>query len=278
MTQDSPGIAAKPAASIVLLREVEKPGQNPLEVFMVLRHQALEVASGALVFPGGKVEKQDADDALINFYAPACVNKLASEPDHRSQLSFKVAAIREIFEETGVLFARHKGEQTLINAQTLSQLQGYRAALVNAELTISELLAEEKLSLASDLLLPYAHWITPKMAPKRFDTHFFVAELPENQIAVHDGEESVDSMWITPQALLKACDEGLWKMVFPTRMNIEKLAQTNSFAALTAQIEQFPPITIEPEFIDMEEGKFLCIPKEAGYPQWKVPIERVLKP
>jgi len=116
------------------------------------------------------------------------------------------------------------------------------------------------------------------MAPKRFDTHFFVAQAPEDQVALHDGEESIDSIWISPQTLLKEADEGRWKIVFPTRMNIEKLSQMTSFPAIQTHLEQFPPITIEPEFMDIEGEKFLCIPKEAGYPQWKVPIEKVLKP
>jgi hypothetical protein len=95
---------------------------------------------------------------------------------------------------------------------------------------------------------------------------------------LHEGSESVDSVWIEPQTLLREADEGRWKIVFPTRMNIEKLAQQSSFEGIKTHLTQYPPITIEPEFIDFQEGKFLCIPKEAGYPQWRIAIDKVQTP
>ncbi len=278
MTSEFKSTEVKPAASILLMRETPKQDLNPLEVFMVMRHHQIDVASGALVFPGGKVEKQDSADALANFYPHACQTRLTSSPLYQNQLGFKVAAIREAYEETGVLFARQQGEKELIGANALAQLKHYKEALVNEEITLAVMLAEQKLSLATDLLLPYAHWITPKMAPKRFDTHFFIALAPQDQVALHDGEESVDSLWIAPQTLLKEADEGRWKIVFPTRMNIEKLALMDSFQSIKTQVEKFPPITIEPKFVDLDGEKFLCIPEEAGYPQWKVSIDKVLKP
>lgn len=260
-------VAIKPAATLVLLQENH---DQSFEVFMVVRHHQIDVASGAVVFPGGKVEAQDATQGI-------CL-KCSRHSLSDELLPFAIAVIREAFEETGILFARKVGQPDLISAQQLAPLQHYREQLVQENITFETMLKTEHLLLATDLLQHYAHWITPNMAPKRFDTHFFVAKAPQDQIALHDGEEAVDSVWISPALLLKEANEGKWKVVFPTKMNIEKLARFQTFTELQTYLQNHKPVRVQPEFVDLNEGKFLCIPQEADYPRWKVAIKEVMTP
>lgn len=260
-------VPIKPAATLVLLREAK---EIPFEVFMVVRHHQIDVASGALVFPGGKVETQDADQGILE--------KCSHSNIRHDLMPFAVAVIREAFEETGVLLARRAGETALIDANKLKTLEHYREKLVQESISFAEMLCTEELELATDQLLHYAHWITPNMAPKRFDTHFFIAKAPNDQIALHDGEEAVDSIWRAAETLLKEAEQGKWKVVFPTKMNLEKLARFTNYSAIENYLKNHPPVTVQPEFTDLPEGKFLCIPKDADYPRWKIPIKEVMTP
>jgi len=107
--------------------------------------------------------------------------------------------VREAFEECGILLARQRGQRALIAAVDLKGIEDrWRARLAKDEASIVDLVEAEDLELATDLMVPFAHWITPTFAPRRFDTWFFLAEAPEDQIALHDGSESVDSVWIAP--------------------------------------------------------------------------------
>ncbi len=139
--------------------------------------------------------------------------------------SFKIAAIREAFEECNILLARSKSDGQLIGPTRLEQLVGtYRKKMQSGEIDILSMAHKEELELATDLLAHYSHWLTPIFMPKRFDTHFFVAQAPVDQLAVHDGEESVDSVWIGPNEALKGAEDGTYTIIFPTQMNIEYLS------------------------------------------------------
>ena len=178
------------------------PGEpnSTLEVFMVVRHQAIDSFSGALVFPGGKLEDADGDARLRARCGGA--DKIATE-----ELKFRIAGVREAFEECGILLARKRGERAVIAAADLKGIEDrWRKKLAKDEATIVDLVEAEDLELATDLMVPYAHWITPTFAPKRFDTWFFLAEAPEDQIALHDGSELVDSVWIGAQEAIDEAD------------------------------------------------------------------------
>ena len=109
------------------------------------------------------------------------------------ELKFRIAGVREAFEECGILLARKRGERAVIAAADLKGIEDrWRKKLAKDEATIVDLVEAEDLELATDMMVPYAHWITPTFAPKRFDTWFFLAEAPEDQIALHDGSESVE--------------------------------------------------------------------------------------
>jgi 8-oxo-dGTP pyrophosphatase MutT (NUDIX family) len=236
----------RPAATVVLLRD----GREGVEVFMVVRHRQIEFASGALVFPGGRVDP--GDRALAE--GPRCGGPAGLDLEQRA---LRVAAIREVFEECGVLLARPRGATGLIDARRL------RAVARNAD--FAAMLEAEDLVLGTELLTRFAHWITPPAVPKRFDTHFFLARAPADHLAVHDGSESVDSVWIRPARALEEAADGRWKVVFPTRLNLQKLARWNTAAAVIEAARAAPIVTVLPQATRTATGRVMRIPLEAGY-------------
>ncbi|MEH6404950.1 MAG: hypothetical protein V7750_16350 [Sneathiella sp.] len=248
----------KPAATVLLIRD-KKTEIDALEVFMVVRHHQIDFASGALVFPGGKVDEADSDTGLVN-HLPASQN--TDDP----LLSFKIASIREAFEECNILLARQRDTGQLLGPERLALLvESYRKDMQSGVISILEMAKKEDLELATDLLAHYSHWVTPTFMPKRFDTHFFVAIAPENQIAVHDGEESVDSVWIGPNdAMIKAKSEK-YTIIFPTLMNVEYLSKYSTSDMAVEDAKTSKTVSVLPKMEITPEGKFLNIPAEAGY-------------
>ena len=242
-----------PAATIMMLRD----GDDGLEVFMVVRHHQIDFASGALVFPGGKADPADFDAALEDY--------LDGAADDADMKAIQVASIREAFEECGVLLAREPGAGRLISGERLATLEPYRDRLHKGDLTILEFLQKEDLRLACDTLNHFAHWVTPPMMPKRFDTHFFLASAPADHLAVHDGHESVDSVWISPAEALADAAAGKRTVIFPTLRNIEKLGNHQSVADAIAATEGITPVKVLPWTEKRDDGNYLCIPVEAGY-------------
>jgi 8-oxo-dGTP pyrophosphatase MutT (NUDIX family) len=249
--------AARPAATIVLLRDTPQG----LEVFMVVRHHAIDFASGALVFPGGRVDEND--------FALAGNATLCPNPDGLSteDMAFRLAAIRETFEECGVLFARPGHTVALIDGETLRSVERtHRAPLAEGRISFDSVLTAGDLLPATDLLTYFAHWITPRHQPKRYDTHFFLAEVPSEHLAVHDGSESVDSVWITPRQALADTTAGRFKLVFATQMNLMKLAGYRTAADAIAAARAATVVTVLPEVSQIDgTRRVLRIPLEAGY-------------
>ena len=167
---------------------------------MVVRHREIDFASGALVFPGGKVDAGDRHAAWAEL-APCA----AAAPDR----TFMVAAARETFEEAGLVLARRRGKHSLLDADDAHRLvEDYRGPLLAGETTFLDLVLREELSLATDLMVPFAHWITPERVPKRFDTHFLLVAAPVEQLGAHDGGESVEGFWIAPGQALRDAEAG----------------------------------------------------------------------
>lgn len=246
-----------PAATILLLRESTSSETDDCEVFMVVRHHQIDFASGALVFPGGSIDPGDADVASL------CdgTRNLSDE-----EVAMRAGAIREAFEESGVLLARPAGDADLVSGDRCLELAPFRDQLNRGELTLRAFLEQETLRLACDVLTPFAHWITPDMMPKRFDTRFYVTRVPESQVAEHDGTESVDSVWITANDALAGATDGRYTVIFPTRLNIELLADSGSTtqqvidASADRQI-----VTVLPGTEKRSDGTYICIPADAGY-------------
>jgi 8-oxo-dGTP pyrophosphatase MutT (NUDIX family) len=249
-------VAAARPASTMLLRD----GGQGMEVFMVVRHHQIDFASGALVFPGGSV---DADDHVL---ARDLSSYSGGEGLDDLGKAFRVAAIRETFEECGILLARAKGSSALIIAARADAIaDAHRIALNKGERTFSDIIAKEGIVLALDLLVPFAHWITPLGMPKRFDTHFYLAVAPADQLGAHDGHESVDSVWVNPNEAVAGAKTGKFKLVFATERNLIKLGKQNTAAASLAAARKDGVVTVCPEVIRGETSRQLKIPAEAGY-------------
>ena len=250
----------RPATTVLLLRPSE-PGDagSPLEVFMVVRHHQIDSFSGALVFPGGKLEDADGDPWLRTRSTGAAA--LGDE-----ELKFRIAGIREAFEECGVLLAHKRGVKALIGAAELAPIeQRWRDKLAKDEASIVDLVKAEDLELATEFMTPFAHWITPTFVPKRFDTWFFLAEAPADQVALHDGSESVDSVWIGAQQAIDEATAGRRTLVHATLKNLELLAEAKTVAAAIAAASGRKIVTVQP-WVESRDGKrFLHIPPDAGY-------------
>lgn len=245
-----------PASTVMLLRD----GAAGIEVFMVERPTKMDFAAGALVFPGGKVDEADRAAKL----RPRCAG--ADRLDD-FQLSLRVAAVRETFEECGVLLARPRGVDALVPLDRVAELETrYRDALTADEIGIGGMAEREDLELACDLLVHYAHWITPKIRPKRFDTHFFLAPAPAGQSARHDGSESLDSLWATPEQVMADYIGGIHFVMFPTYCNLIKLAESRTVADALDRARGEDVVTVLGQHSVGEDGiRRLLLPRAAGY-------------
>ncbi len=249
---DQAPVPANLSATVLLLRD----GGNGLEVFMVERHRKIDFASGALVFPGGKL---DPADAALARARPA--NGLSPE-----ETAFRLCGIRETFEEAGILLARDEAGGPLVGGRRLDRLQDrYRAKLHANEISLGDIQAAEGIHYACDHMTPFAHWITPKVAPKRFDTMFYLAAAPGEQLGGHDGAESVDSIWITPAQALADQAAGKRSIVFATRLNLEKLGRASTVDRAFANAAGEALVTVEPIIEGADGGRLFRIPAEAGY-------------
>ena len=245
-----------PAATILMLRN-GKDDTSPLEVFMVERNHKIDFATGALVFPGGKVDPGDSSTLVIE--------RTDGSIENEYKASLVTAAIREAFEECGILLARASGDEDIISADRLNTLTPYRKALNENEISLENFLIKEDLRLAGDKLTLFAHWITPTMMPKRFDTYFFLAKAPQDHIPKHDGYESTDSTWITPQNAIDAAESKTRTIIFPTLLNLQKLSQYSTLEKAIQTTEAESIVTVLPTTEKRDDGNFIRIPIEAGY-------------
>lgn len=221
-------VKPRPAAAILLLRD----GAEGMEVLMICRAQGMSFAAGAMAFPGGRVDEADA------LLAPA------GDPIG----AFRIAAIREAWEETGMLLTRPSAPEGAGDTEFHDHLKAGGMTPDHAALT------------------PFAHWITPEQAPKRFDTHFFLANAPEGQEAVHDGTETEEAVWLRPAQVIEDAAAGRRTLVFPTRLNLLRLSRHATAAEAIAAARATPVVTVMPRpEPDGEGGTNLRIPEDAGY-------------
>jgi len=249
------------AATVLLLRDT---GAN-LEVLMITRYAEAAFAGGALVFPGGRLDPEDGA-------VPMLARCRAVPGADAAQMALRVCAIRETYEEAGLLLARAKGREELLTGRQLADLVSPLATKFGRPPAFGELVEAGAIELATELLVPFAHWITPTIRPRRYDTHFFLAPTPAGQVAAHDGAEAVDSVWVEPGAAAADGAAKRVKMIFATRFNLLKLARSKDrnaafVAARTAKI-----VTVCPEHRETPQGTMWCIPIEAGYGVAEIPI------
>ncbi len=250
MTDDAPA----PSASLILLRD----GVEGLEVLLLARPAAARAFAGALVFPGGKLAADDHDPALIGL----CRGAEQLSDDERVH---RIAAVRETFEECGLLLARAGDGDDLIDADRALALAAYRPALDRGTIGIAEFCRSEQLALALDGLTSFARWITPPSRPPCFDTCFYLAVAPPGQQAEHDGDEVLDSLWLTPAEALARAEEGELKLVFPTWMNLLRLAGATRVAEALDQAGRVAIVPICPVIEPHPEGRIVHLPERSGY-------------
>lgn len=266
--KDAPAAAPKPAlpsSTMLMLRDDAEAG---LQVFMVKRNYAIDFASGALVFPGGKLAEGDSDPRLGNHLRQG---RLGAD-----LLPYALGAIRESFEESGLLLAREKGSDRFLDAARVEKLDGWREPLNKGEKTLLDLAEAEGIEYAVDAVVPFAHWVTPVSMPKRFDTWFFLAPAPADQIGSHDGGESVESEWINPNTALAEWEAKTKTIVFATRMQLVKLGRSRTSSDAFKASAADPIMTVMPVLDKDAPGEpHLRIPAEAGYGITSVPLSRV---
>ncbi len=256
-----------PAATVLLVRDAPA-----LEVLMVERHYQIDFASGALVFPGGKTGLEDHDPAWTQAIPAGFA--IVGAP-----LALRIAAVREAYEESGLLLARLRGAgpgAALVGPERMVEPMAQRAAIALGNASFLAMIQEQGFELALDTLTPFARWITPKGLPKRFDTHFYIAHAPADQDAAHDGREAVEACWIRPSDALAAAAEGRRKIIFPTRLNVQLLAQSQSAGEAIAAAAARRPVTVEPVIAPDAHGVLtLTIPADAGYGAVSAPLSDV---
>lgn len=249
------------AATVLMLRD----GAKGLEVLMITRHAETVFAGGALVFPGGR---QDAEDAAAELQ----LHCRAVEGADAAQMALRVCGIRETYEEAGLLLARPQGHRSLLSGVEVKEIEARLKQRLGRAPDFTELVIEGKLELATDLLVPFAHWITPKIRPRRYDTHFYLAPAPDQQEALHDGREAVASVWVAPAEAAADGEAKRVKMIFATRFNLLKLARSATREAAFAAARASTIVTCCPEYKETPQGTMWCIPAEADYGVSETPV------
>jgi 8-oxo-dGTP pyrophosphatase MutT (NUDIX family) len=248
------------AATVVMLRD----GASGIEVLLLKRHTASAVLGGAFVFPGGKLDAADAhpdilqrlDRPLTDLHAQLGEDDLA---DGKAASLF-VAALREAFEESSVLFAHAASDKMLALAQARQQL--------GEGLSFTQLLQQGALTLNTDALVPWSRWITPRVpsvSTKRFDTRFFLAHAPNDQIAAHDNHETTESAWLNPRQALTMYWDGQIELAPPQIMSLSHLTRYDSSASAMAAARSRKPPVIQPEPFDQEGMRVICYPGDARH-------------
>jgi 8-oxo-dGTP pyrophosphatase MutT (NUDIX family) len=278
------------AATVILVRPETAPESRPesrpesapgietagVEVYLLLRTQALEFAPGACVFPGGSVDARDADPSIAETGwagpAPADFGHLLGVPADRAR-ALVCAAVRETFEESGVLLAGPSPAELVPDSADLAQ---DRRALLDGSLSLSELLSRRGLLLRADLLTPWARWITPEVSPRRFDTWFFAAALPAGQLAglapadqlagpASAGPGESDSgTWWRPAAALEAARAGQITLLPPTAVTLAELAAYQDVAGILGERRMITPLL--PKVVVEDERAWLAMPHAIEYP------------
>lgn len=264
MQPAAPGLPDPPraAATVVLLRD----NTAGPEVLLLRRNAQASNMAGVYVFPGGKLDADDATlDADTHLDQPhATLHANLNEPDTHSATAagLYVAALREALEECGLLLAEPLGGTSAVNATRA------RAMLREGQ-PFAQVLGALQLRLQTRQLAPWSRWVTPlapTMGTRRFDTRFFVAQAPADQTALHDNEETTDSVWLAPRAALEQYRDGRIDLAPPQIMSLAHLARHASVASvLDAARRQRPPLIL-PEPFDHEGVRVICYPGDAMHP------------
>jgi 8-oxo-dGTP pyrophosphatase MutT (NUDIX family) len=258
-------VPLRDAATVLVLRD----GEEGLEVFMLMRNLNSDFVGGAYVFPGGAVDPEDRHDDL----EPLCEGRTDADASRRlgierGGLAFWVAAIRESFEEAGLLLAYDvDGEFVdLDNAADVALWSAHRTEVDQGRRRIVDLCAAESLRLAVDRMHYFGHWITPMGAPRRYDTRFFVTGAPTNQTPLHDDHEVIANEWVRPVEALRRFRAGEMTMMPPTVSSLKAMARFETAdQALAAATEIAHVPAVLPRIIAVDGGMRIVLPGDPAY-------------
>jgi 8-oxo-dGTP pyrophosphatase MutT (NUDIX family) len=261
-------IQVRDAATVMLVRDAADG--SGMEVFMLRRNLNSDFVGGAYVFPGGAVDEADRH-ADLGRICQGRRDEDASEqlgiPD--GGLAFWVAAIRESFEEAGVLLAVPDGTDDVISfadEATAARFVEHRRAVDSGERRLIEVCEEEGLRLDVDRIHYFSHWITPEGPPRRYDTRFFVAAAPPEQVPLHDDRETIANLWVRPQDALERHARGELDLILPTIRNLMAIGRFDRSADLLAHAEQISAVpAILPRIVHDEGGMRILLPGDPGY-------------
>ena len=231
------------AATVILLRSGEADG---LEVFLTRRPDRMDVLGGAYVFPGGTLTKDDLSERSLKRCAGLSRQQaqklLGAHLKPTLALGYWVAAIRELFEEVGVLLAATESGEPLMmrDHRRKDALLQKRAGLIDGRLAFHELLESEELYCDVKRLVYFSHWQTPAEFSARFDTRFFVATLPPDQVPLETSEEVAHGLWATPERAMQLYAQQKLPMIFPTYACLRTLADFDSVESLLAEYAKAP--------------------------------------
>ena len=248
-------MAVQPRSSSAVMLLRDHPSAQGIEVFMVRRVIQSDFMPDVYVFPGGSVSADDRSaEQAEGICAPVAAS--ASDPEGQTALGtgLRAAAIRELFEEAGILLAYTQGVMLAFNEQNIVHFDAYRQAFNQRKGSLVEMAQAEQLMLATDHLGYFAHWITPEAMPKRFDTHFFLTIAPVEQQAAHDRLETSEGIWIAPREALEQHKRGEFPLVFATIHQLRDLAAFSSVKEALASTTTRPVSTNMPTVIE-EDGK-----------------------
>lgn len=247
--------AAKPAATLIVMRE--RAGTVP-ELLMVERSSRMAFAAGAMVFPGGRVDDADFDFAKVLGWTDL------------DDGAARIAAIRETIEEAGIPVG-------LIGTVTAEVMTEVRRQLHAGE-ALAAICERHGWRLELDALLPYTRWRPPILHSRTFDTRFYIVREPDSGIeATVDAVENRRLCWTSAQAVLDDAAADKAKIIFPTARNLERLAQYNSFSDVTDDVQRYPSRLITTFIEEREDGRYLCIPPDLGYPVLAERLENALR-
>jgi 8-oxo-dGTP pyrophosphatase MutT (NUDIX family) len=254
----------RPAATVVVLRD----GPAGPEVFMVRRHEGTAFMGGAHVFPGGRVDAADgdADEAWCDGVDHA-VRQLDGLPRGEA-LAYHVAAARELFEEAGVLLGRHADGDfvSLAAAADHDRLRQDRARVHDGATTLRAVIARERLRLALDSLVLFAHWVTPPIDSRQFDTRFFMTRVPPQQTPAHDDTETTHSLWVRPADAIAQAARDEIVLPPPTWSTLRELEPFESVTAALAWARRRTVVRRMPKAIEQDGHRMLLLPGDPLHP------------
>lgn len=246
---------ARDAATVVIVRE-------PAEILMLKRPGTMNFAAGAYVFPGGRVDAADADPR-VGWHGPSPAEfgaRLGAPADEARALV--VAAVRETYEESGVLLAGTPDGQTVIPSG--AEWETDRAALNAGDLSFPDFLLERGLVVLADRIVPWARWITPAAEPRRYDTRFFAALMPEGQTVDGHAAEADTIAWVNPAGALGAARAGEIMLLPPTATTLGEFAAAGDIAGFLHQPREITPI--QPVILAEDGDAWLEVPDGVPYP------------